>query len=215
MIQADNKTYIIHTGDKMLDGAVKASRHPVVFAQDVNDPLCSSSAKVRVAARAEEERCGSPATCSFIFSAWLAARSSLRWCVGPLVSPGPDAISDAVVIEASNWWRIGQPPDPLTVLAELRNVDVEGPRSGCRLRASCSASISNLPWPRREPRRARPPGAGASSVRCAAGAHHRPLRAGARRQSVHRGVRRPARVVGSGRSVSPQAAEATGVRPRS
>jgi Tfp pilus assembly protein PilP len=36
----DNKTYIIHTGDKMLDGAVKAiTADSVVFAQDVNDPL--------------------------------------------------------------------------------------------------------------------------------------------------------------------------------
>ena len=41
MIQGpDNKTYIIHTGDKMLDGAVKAiTADSVVFAQDVNDPL--------------------------------------------------------------------------------------------------------------------------------------------------------------------------------
>jgi Tfp pilus assembly protein PilP len=36
----DNKTYIIHTGDKMLDGVVKAiTADSVVFAQDVNDPL--------------------------------------------------------------------------------------------------------------------------------------------------------------------------------
>jgi type IV pilus assembly protein PilP len=36
----DNKTYIIHTGDKMLDGVVKAiTADAVVFAQDVNDPL--------------------------------------------------------------------------------------------------------------------------------------------------------------------------------
>lgn len=41
MVQGpDNKTYIIHTGDKMLDGAVKAiTADAVVFAQDVNDPL--------------------------------------------------------------------------------------------------------------------------------------------------------------------------------
>jgi hypothetical protein len=36
----DNKTHIIHTGDKMLDGAVRAiTAEAVVFAQDVNDPL--------------------------------------------------------------------------------------------------------------------------------------------------------------------------------
>jgi type IV pilus assembly protein PilP len=41
MVQGpDNKTYIIHTGDKMLDGVVKAiTTDSVVFAQDVNDPL--------------------------------------------------------------------------------------------------------------------------------------------------------------------------------
>jgi len=41
MVQGpDNKTYIIHTGDKMLDGVVKAiTADSVVFAQDVNDPL--------------------------------------------------------------------------------------------------------------------------------------------------------------------------------
>jgi len=41
MVQGpDNKTYIIHTGDTMLDGAVKAiTADSVVFAQDVNDPL--------------------------------------------------------------------------------------------------------------------------------------------------------------------------------
>jgi type IV pilus assembly protein PilP len=41
MVQGpDNKTYIIHTGDKMLDGAVRAiTADAVVFAQDVNDPL--------------------------------------------------------------------------------------------------------------------------------------------------------------------------------
>ncbi len=41
MVQGpDNKTYIIHAGDKMLDGEVKAiTADAVVFAQDVNDPL--------------------------------------------------------------------------------------------------------------------------------------------------------------------------------
>jgi hypothetical protein len=37
---ADNKTYIAHTGDKVLDGAVKTiTAAEVVFTQDVNDPL--------------------------------------------------------------------------------------------------------------------------------------------------------------------------------
>jgi len=36
----DNKTFIAHTGDKVLDGAVKSiSAAEVVFTQDVNDPL--------------------------------------------------------------------------------------------------------------------------------------------------------------------------------
>lgn len=41
LLQApDNKTYIAHTGDKVLDGAVKLiSAAEVVFTQDVNDPL--------------------------------------------------------------------------------------------------------------------------------------------------------------------------------
>ena len=36
----DNKTYIVHSGDKLLDGSVKAiTQDAVVFSQDVNDPL--------------------------------------------------------------------------------------------------------------------------------------------------------------------------------
>ena len=36
----DNHTYIVHTGDKLMDGAVKAiTQDAIVFSQDVNDPL--------------------------------------------------------------------------------------------------------------------------------------------------------------------------------
>ena len=36
----DNRTYIIHAGDKVFDGTVKAiTQDAVVFSQDVNDPL--------------------------------------------------------------------------------------------------------------------------------------------------------------------------------
>jgi hypothetical protein len=36
----DNRTYIIHAGDKVFDGSVKAiTADAVVFSQDVNDPL--------------------------------------------------------------------------------------------------------------------------------------------------------------------------------
>jgi Tfp pilus assembly protein PilP len=36
----DGRTYIIHTGDKVFDGTVKAiTQDAVVFSQDVNDPL--------------------------------------------------------------------------------------------------------------------------------------------------------------------------------
>jgi len=58
MLQApDNKTYIIHTGDKMLDGVVKAiTTDSVVFAQDVNDPLSLvKQREVRKMLRAPEE----------------------------------------------------------------------------------------------------------------------------------------------------------------
>jgi hypothetical protein len=41
LVQApDNRTYIIHAGDKVFDGTVKAiTQDAVVFSQDVNDPL--------------------------------------------------------------------------------------------------------------------------------------------------------------------------------
>jgi Tfp pilus assembly protein PilP len=53
----DNKTYIIHTGDKMLDGAVRAiTADSVVFAQDVNDPLSLvKQREVRKVLRGPEE----------------------------------------------------------------------------------------------------------------------------------------------------------------
>jgi hypothetical protein len=36
----DNRTYIVHSGDKVFDGSVKAiTQDAVVFSQDVNDPL--------------------------------------------------------------------------------------------------------------------------------------------------------------------------------
>jgi Tfp pilus assembly protein PilP len=41
MLQApDNKTYIVHVGDRLMDGAVKnITQDSVIFSQDVNDPL--------------------------------------------------------------------------------------------------------------------------------------------------------------------------------
>ena len=41
LVQApDNRTYIMHSGDKVFDGTVKAiTQDAVVFSQDVNDPL--------------------------------------------------------------------------------------------------------------------------------------------------------------------------------
>ena len=41
MVQGpDNKTYIVHQGDKLLDGAIKnITPLGLVFIQDVNDPL--------------------------------------------------------------------------------------------------------------------------------------------------------------------------------
>jgi Tfp pilus assembly protein PilP len=41
LVQApDNRTYLIHAGDKVFDGSVKAiTQDAVVFSQDVNDPL--------------------------------------------------------------------------------------------------------------------------------------------------------------------------------
>ena len=58
MVQGpDNKSYIVHTGDKMLDGVVKAiTGDSVVFAQDVNDPLSLvKQREVRKTLRAPEE----------------------------------------------------------------------------------------------------------------------------------------------------------------
>jgi hypothetical protein len=54
---ADNKTYIVHAGDKMLDGVVKMiSADAIVFAQDVNDPLSLvKEREVRKALRLTEE----------------------------------------------------------------------------------------------------------------------------------------------------------------
>jgi Tfp pilus assembly protein PilP len=41
MLQAaDNKTYVVRVGDKLLDGSVKSiSQEQVIFSQNVNDPL--------------------------------------------------------------------------------------------------------------------------------------------------------------------------------
>lgn len=41
LVQApDNKTYIVHQGDRLMDGSVKSvAQDAVVFSQDVNDPL--------------------------------------------------------------------------------------------------------------------------------------------------------------------------------
>jgi hypothetical protein len=54
---ADNKTYIVHAGDKMLDGVVKTiTADAVVFAQDVNDPLSLvKEREIRKALRVSEE----------------------------------------------------------------------------------------------------------------------------------------------------------------
>ncbi|MBI2222874.1 MAG: pilus assembly protein PilP [Acidobacteria bacterium] len=58
MVQGpDNKTYIIHPGDKLLDGAVKTiTGDAVIFAQDVNDPLSLvKQREVRKTLRVPEE----------------------------------------------------------------------------------------------------------------------------------------------------------------
>lgn len=58
MVQGpDNRTYIIHTGDRLLDGVVKAiTADTVVFSQDVNDPLSLvKQREVRKMLRASEE----------------------------------------------------------------------------------------------------------------------------------------------------------------
>ncbi|HSL23211.1 MAG TPA: pilus assembly protein PilP [Vicinamibacterales bacterium] len=58
MVQGpDNKSYIIHPGDKLLDGVVKAiTADAIVFAQDVNDPLSLvKQREVRKTLRVPEE----------------------------------------------------------------------------------------------------------------------------------------------------------------
>ena len=41
LVQApDNRTYIVHAGDKVFDGTIKQiTQDAIVFSQDVNDPL--------------------------------------------------------------------------------------------------------------------------------------------------------------------------------
>jgi Tfp pilus assembly protein PilP len=56
LLQApDNHTYVVHAGDKLLDGVVKAiTQDSVVFSQDVNDPLSLvKQREVRKTIRAE------------------------------------------------------------------------------------------------------------------------------------------------------------------
>ena len=56
LLQApDNKTYIAHAGEKVMDGAIKTiTAAEVVFTQDVNDPLSLvKSREVRKAIRPE------------------------------------------------------------------------------------------------------------------------------------------------------------------
>ena len=56
LVQApDNRTYIIHAGEKVFDGTVKAiTQEAVVFSQDVNDPLSlMKQREVRKAIRPE------------------------------------------------------------------------------------------------------------------------------------------------------------------
>jgi hypothetical protein len=56
LLQApDNHTYVVHVGDKLLDGVVKAiTQEAVVFSQDVNDPLSLvKQREVRKTIRAE------------------------------------------------------------------------------------------------------------------------------------------------------------------
>ena len=56
LVQApDNRTYIVHGGDKLFDGTIKAiTQDAVVFSQDVNDPLSLvKQREVRKAIRAE------------------------------------------------------------------------------------------------------------------------------------------------------------------
>lgn len=58
MIQGtDKKTYVVRTGQRLLDGSVKSITHDaVIFAQDVNDPLSLvKQREVRKTLRAGEE----------------------------------------------------------------------------------------------------------------------------------------------------------------
>ncbi len=50
MIQGpDNKTYMVHPGEKLMDGSVKSiTGDSVVFSQDVNDPLSTVKQRERV-----------------------------------------------------------------------------------------------------------------------------------------------------------------------
>jgi Tfp pilus assembly protein PilP len=50
MIQGpDNKTYLVHPGEKLMDGSVKSiTGDSVVFSQDVNDPLSTVKQRERV-----------------------------------------------------------------------------------------------------------------------------------------------------------------------
>jgi type IV pilus assembly protein PilP len=61
MIQgADNKTYVVKAGDRLMDGSVKAIvAEAVVFSQDVNDPLSLVKQKeIRKTLRSTEEKRG-------------------------------------------------------------------------------------------------------------------------------------------------------------
>lgn len=58
MIQGpDNKTYIVHAGDKLLDGTIKSvTPQGLIIAQDVNDPLSlSKTREVRKLLRSLED----------------------------------------------------------------------------------------------------------------------------------------------------------------
>jgi Tfp pilus assembly protein PilP len=53
----DNRTHIVHSGDKLLDGVIKAiTADAVIFSQDVNDPLSLvKQREVRKVLRGKEE----------------------------------------------------------------------------------------------------------------------------------------------------------------
>ena len=52
---SDNRAYVVHAGDRVLDGAIKSiAQDGIVFAQDVNDPLSTvKQREVRKAIRSE------------------------------------------------------------------------------------------------------------------------------------------------------------------